>query len=378
LSGAGLLADYHERYSRSTLTLGRLLGVGWREGLSMTERITTNANAAGRLLELIQMRLISEAIHVVAALGVADMLSSGPKSAAQIAEQSQTSASFLRRVMRALTGFGVFTEDSQGCFELAPLGEYLRRDAPGSLHAAARFFGGDAGTNVIHLFLDCVKTGQSAIPKLAGDKGLFEWLQKDSERTQLFNAVMTSFSTLHMTGVLEAYDFSWASKIVDVGGGHGKILSEILLRNPRLRGILFDLQHAHEGGQRTMAQAGVADRCQVLSGDFFNSVPDGADAYVLSRVIHDWDDATTVAILKIVRAAIAPRGRLILLETMLRPSAGTVYPLLSDLNMLLMTGGCERTEDEYRTLYRASGFELTQAIPTASPTGTTVIEGRPI
>jgi hypothetical protein len=344
----------------------------------MTDRITPNANAAGRLLELIQMRLISESIHVVATLGVADLLSTGPKSAEQIAEKSNASAPLLRRVLQALTGFGVFAEDSQGRFELAPLGEYLRRDTPGSLHPAARFFGGDAGVNVIQLFLESVKTGRSAIQKLSGDKGIFAWLQDDPERAQLFNDVMTSFSTLHMTGLFDAYDFSWASKIVDVGGGHGKILSEILRRNPRLHGILFDLRHAHEGGQKAIAQAGLAERCQVLSGDFFIEVPAGADAYLLSRVIHDWDDAMTVAILKVVRAAIAPRGRLILLETMLRPSAATVYPLLSDLNMLLMTGGCERTEDEYRQLYRASGFELTRAVQTASPTGTTVIEGRPI
>ena len=344
----------------------------------MPDRITPNANAAGRLLELIQMRLISEAIHVVASLEVADLLADGPKSAEQIAERTRANAPVLRRVLRALTAFGVFAEDSQGRFELAPLGEFLRRDAPGSLHAAARFFGGDAGTDVIELFLDSVKTGQSAIQKLAGDQGLFEWLQRDPERIQLFNAVMTSFSVLHMTGLLDAYDFSWASKLVDVGGGHGTILAEILRRNPRLHGILFDLRHAQAGGQKTMAQAGLGERCKVLSGDFFKEVPAGADAYLLSRVIHDWDDATTVAILKVVRAAIAPRGRLILLETMLRPSAGIAYPLLSDLNMLLMTGGCERTEDEYRALYRASGFELTEAIPTTSPTGTTVIEGRPI
>lgn len=344
----------------------------------MTERIAPNANAAGRLLELIQMRLISEAIHVVATLGVADSLAEGPKSAEQLAEKAHASAPHLHRVLRALAGFGIFAEDSHGRFELAPPGEYLRRDTPGSLYPAARFFGGDAGTNVIQLFLDSVKTGQAAIQKLSGDKGLFSWLQEDPERAQLFNAVMTSFSTLHMTGLFEAYDFSWASKLVDVGGGHGKILSEVLRRNPRLHGILFDLRHAYEGGQKTIAQAGLSGRCQVVSGDFFKEVPAGADAYLLSRVIHDWDDATTVAILKVVRAAIAPRGRLILLETMLRRSAETVYPLLSDLNMLLMTGGCERTEDEYRALYRAAGFELTQAIATSSPTGTTVIEGRPV
>jgi O-methyltransferase domain len=177
--------------------------------------------------------------------------------------------------------------------------------------------------------------------------------------------------------VLEAYDFSEATKIVDVGGGHGRIVSEILTRNPLMRGVLFDMPHAFEGGKRTIEQAGLADRCEVISGDFFLSVPAGADAYLLSRVIHDWDDETTVAILKVVRGAIAPNGRLILLEAMVRPIERPVYPLLSDLNMMLLTGGCERTVAEYRVLYRAAGFELTKTIATISPTGTTVIEGRP-
>jgi hypothetical protein len=163
-----------------------------------------------------------------------------------------------------------------------------------------------------------------------------------------------------------------------VGGGHGKIISEILKRNPGMRGVLFDMPHALEGGRSMIERAGLADRCEVVSGDFFLSVPVGADAYVLSRVIHDWDDEKAIAILEIVRQAIAPEGRLILLEAMLRSDQRTVYPVLSDLNMLVRTGGCERTEAEYNVLYRSAGFELTRTVATISPTGTTVIEGRPV
>jgi hypothetical protein len=225
--------------------------------------------------------------------------------------------------------------------------------------------------------LHCVKTGESVGRKLAGSNWI-GWLQSDSEVTGLFNAMMTTFSTLHLTGVLEAYNFSQAPTIVDVGGGHGKIISEILKRNPEMRGFLFDLPHAFEGGKRAIAQAGLADRCDVVSGDFFVSVPAGADAYLLSRVIHDWDDEKATAILKVVRQAIAPGGRLILLETMLKADQSKVYPVLSDLNMMLRTGGCERTEAEYRALYRSAGFDLTRSVATMSPTGTTVIEGRPV
>jgi hypothetical protein len=342
----------------------------------MTEWNATKAQAATRLLELIAMRLISESIHVAAALGVADLLSDAPKSAEQIARETGSNAASLRRLLRGLAAFDVFSEDSEGRYALAPMGEYLRREAEGSLHSAAMFFGGERGASVDELFLHCVKTGETVGRKLAGSNWI-NWLQSDPEVTTLFNAMMTAFSTLHMTGVLAAYDFSQSATIVDVGGGHGKIISEILKRNPEMRGVLYDLPHAFDGGTRTIVRAGLADRCEVVSGDFFVSVPAGADAYVLSRVIHDWNDEEATAILKVVRQAIAPGGRLILLETMLSPDQSKVYPVLSDLNMMLRTGGRERTEAEYRSLYRGAGFDLTRTVATMSPTGTTVIEGRP-
>jgi hypothetical protein len=343
----------------------------------MTEWDLTKAQAATRLLELISMRLISASIHVAAALGVADLLADAPQNAEQLAAATGVSASSLQRVLRALVTFNVFSQDSSGRFALAPMGEFLKRETEGSLHAAALSLGGERGAKVDELFLHCVKTGETAGRKLSGGNWV-SWLQSDPEWVRLFNAMMTAFSTLHLTGVLEAYDFSLATTIVDVGGGHGKMISEILRKNPGMRGVLFDLPHAFEGGKRMIAQAGLAERCEVVSGDFFMSVPAGADTYLLSRVIHDWDDETAIAILKVVRQAIAPRGKLVLLESMLRPDDGTVYPVLSDLNMLVRTGGCERTEAEYRALYRSARFELTRTVATRSPTGMTVIEGTPM
>ncbi len=343
----------------------------------MTASNVTRAQSAGRLLELIVMRLISEALHVAAALGVADLLASGPKSAEQLAHATRSSEQSLRRVLRALVGIGVFAQDSSGRFLLAPMGELLRRDVEGSLRSAALFFGGEWGARVDGLFLRAVQTGESAGQMLSGGGSWIDWLQSDPELNKVFNSMMTAFSTLHFTGVLEAYDFSECTRLVDVGGGHGRVISEILKGNPSMRGVLFDLPHAIEGGRRTIEQAGLADRCEVASGDFFVSVPGGADLYILSRVIHDWNDEKAVAILKVVRAAVAPHGRLVVLETMLQPTVPPIYPLLSDLNMLARTGGCERTEVEYRSLYRAAGFELTRAIVTTAPTGTTVLEGRP-
>ena len=344
----------------------------------MKDLNTTKSEAPARLIELIQMRLISEAIYVAAALGIADLLADAPQMIDRLADATGTSTRSLRRVMRALSNFGIFSEDSDDCFALAPMGELLKRDVVGSLSAASLLSGGESGARTIQLLLECVRTGENANQKLSGANWM-DSLQRNPEQLKVFNAAMTAFSTLHFTGVLEAYDFSPAKQIVDVGGGHGKIISEILKNNPGMRGILFDKPHAFEGGQRTVSLFGLTDRCEVVSGDFFVSVPAGADAYLLSRVIHDWDDDKAVAILKVVRGAIAPHGKLLLLENMLRPAAsGAVYPILSDLNMLIHTGGCERTEAEYRALYRAAGFELTKTVVTKSPTGTTVIEGRPV
>ena len=175
---------------------------------------------------------------------------------------------------------------------------------------------------------------------------------------------MTALSNAHYTGVVDTYDFRSIRKLVDVGGGHGRLISMILTAYPRMRGVLFDLPHAFEGGQKTIAEAGLSDRCEVVSGDFFRSVPAGGDAYILSRVIHDWTDEKAVAILKVVRGVLPAKGRLLLFETMIRAGNRLSYPLLSDLNMVIRTGGCERTEAEYRTLYKAAGFRLTRAIET--------------
>src|SRR3984885_2729365 len=218
----------------------------------------TKAEAGARLLELIQMRLISEAIHVAAALGVADLLAVAPKSAEELAPATGADAASLRRAMRALASFNVFSQESADRFALGPLGELLRRDVEGSLHSAALLFGGETGASVVQLFEDCVRTGESASQKLSGGSAnCFDWLLGNPRRTQLFNAVMTAFSILHLTSVLEAYDFSQATKIVDVGGGHGRNIVEILKKHSGTHGVLFDLPHAFDGGQRTIAQAGL-------------------------------------------------------------------------------------------------------------------------
>jgi hypothetical protein len=329
------------------------------------------------MLELIQLRLISEAIYVVAALGIADALSSGPKSVEELSDACPCDAASLRRVMRALTSFGLFAEDSAAHFSLTSMGGLLKSAGEGSLLPAALFFGGERAAREVGLFLKCVREGKS-MPDMLFGGGWTEWMQSEPEQNKLFNNVMTAFSSITLAALFEAYDFAGLKKIVDVGGGYGRILIEILNMNPGIRGVLFDMAHAFEGGRKAVEIAGLAGRCEVISGNFFSSVPSGADAYLLSRVIHDWDEEKAVQILTVIRHAIDPQGRVIILENMVHSAEKAIYPVLSDLNMLIRTGGCERTEAEYRSLYRAAGFEHTKTTSTRSPMGTTVIEGRPI
>ena len=329
---------------------------------------------AGKLLEMIAMRHIPQALHVVAVLGVADLLVDGPKSADELAQTTGSHGRTLYRVLRTLAAAGVFAEDKAGHFRLTALGQPLRSDVADSVRAASVFLSGES--ELEGRLIDCVRSGKTAIELASGATDSFEYYRQPT-RAAVFNAAMTALSNAHYAGVVDAYDFRSIRKLVDVGGGHGRLLSMILTTYPKIRGVLFDLPHAFEGGQRMIAEAGLSNRCEVVSGDFFRSVPTGGDVYILSRVIHDWTDEKAVAILKVVRGALPANGRLLLFETMIGASNRLSYPLLSDLNMVIRTGGCERSEAEYRALYKAAGFKLTRAIKTPSPTGMTIIEGKP-
>jgi len=330
---------------------------------------------AGKLLEMIAMRHIPQALHVVAILGIADLLADGPKSSDELAQITGSHARTLHRVLKTLVAAGVFAEDKAGCFCLTALSQPLRTDAPDSVRAASIFLSGES--ELEGFLVDCVRTGKTAIELASGTTNWIEYYRQDPTRAAVFNAAMTALSNAHYAGVVDAYDFQSIHKLVDVGGGHGRLISMILKAYPKMHGVLFDLPHAFEGGRKTIAEVELSDRCEVVSGDFFRSVPTGGDAYILSRVIHDWTDEKAIAILKIVRGVMLPKGRLLLFETMIREGNRLSYPLLSDLNMVIRTGGCERNETEYRMLYKAAGFRLTRAIKTPSPTGMTIIEGKP-
>ena len=338
-------------------------------------RRTPKLSSASKLLEMIAMRHVPQALHVVAVLGIADLLADTPKSANELAQTTGSHVRTLYRVLRTLVAARVFAVDKMGRFSLTPLGQPLRSDVADSVRAASIFLSGESELEG-HL-VNCVRSGKTAIELTSGTNWI-DYYRQEPTRAAVFNAGMTALSNAHYAGVVGAYDFRSIRKIVDVGGGHGRLLSMILSAYPKMRGVLFDLPgDAFEGGRRTIAEARLSNRCEVVSGDFFRSVPSGGDTYILSRVIHDWDDEKAVAILKVVRSVLPAKGRLLLFETMIRSDKRLSYPLLSDLNMVIRTGGCERTEAEYRALYKAAGFNMSRAIETPSATGMTIIEGKP-
>lgn len=326
------------------------------------------------LLQMISGAWISAAIYVAAKLGIADFLKDGPRSCDELAGSTGAHARSLYRLLRGLASVGVFAEVGGGVFGLTSLAEYLRSDIPDSMRAMAIMCGEDpyraAWANLLH----SVRTGETAFEHIY-KLGRYQYLTQNPKAAEVFNAAMTSFTAQMCTAVVKAYDFSGFERIVDVGGGQGALIRTILEAHPHLSGVLFDRPPVIEGARRLIEAAGLGGRCELVAGDFFVSVPGGADAYIISHVIHNWDDDRSIATLKNCRRAMARGEKLLVVEEVIPPGNDPSYGKLMDLNMLVMTGGLERTEAEYRALYTASGFELTRVIPTASLMS--VIEGIP-
>ena len=326
------------------------------------------------LLRMTNAFQVSQAIHVAATLGISDLLEDGPTSVDELSQATGTHASTLYRLLRALASVGVFAEQPDGQFRSTPLAEHLRTDAPRSLRAWAMQIGQQyLWTSWGHL-LHSVRTGEPAFPKLYGTTA-WEYRQAHPEEDAIFNAAMTALSAGVVEAIVQSYDFSGMGVLVDVGGGEGVLLAAILAANPELRGILFDQPHVLTGANDLLERAGVADCCKVVSGNFFEVVPSGANAYLLKSVVHDWDDTATVKILRACRMAIADTGRLLVVEPIIRSGNEPDPAKYSDLNMLVMLGGQERTAEDFERLYAEAGFRLTDIIRTGSSMA--IIEGVP-
>ena len=334
------------------------------------------ATPAATLLHLMTGYRAMQALYVAARLGIADLLKDGARGSEELARATGADARALHRLLRALASLGVFGEDADGRFTPSELGALLRSDVPGSLRAAAIFFGDERNWHAWGKLERSVMSGEP----VRGPRGTQVFLEesaRDPEGAALFNAAMTSLTSAFDAAVTAAYDFSRLGTLVDVGGGQGALISSILAANPALRGILFDIPPVIESARGRIGEAGLAGRCALVAGDFFASVPAGGDAYVLKWVIHDWDDEHGVAILGSCRRAMARDGRLLLVERVvperIDQSADTQGIVLGDLNMLLWTGGRERTAAEYRALLASGGFTLARIVPTA--TQLSIIEG---
>ncbi len=328
-----------------------------------------------RMLEMISGFWVSRTIYIAAKLGLADLLKDGPKTAEELAEATETHAPSLYRVLRALASTGVLNEDASKRFQLTPLGETLRSDARGSLRAFATSELGEAHYPAWGALLHSVKTGEIAFDHVFG-MPVWDYFGKHPENAQTFNQSMTELTRMVEAAVTEAYDFSSFGKIVDIGGGHASLLSSILKKNTAATGILFDAPQVAEGARASVENHGLTERCEVLGGNFFESVPEGGDAYIMKHIIHDWDDKESITILKQIRRAIKDDGKLVLIEQVLPEGYEPSLGKFSDLIMMVMTGGRERTAKEFAALFKAGGFRLERIVPTNSPMS--LIEAVPV
>ncbi len=335
-----------------------------RAGLQWLNRSAVPADLA--LFEVAQGAWLTQALCVVAKLGIADALADGPRSADDVARRVGADPGATYRLMRAVASASMFKQRRDGRFELTRLGQKLRTDVPGSMAPMLLFLGHP------HHWADwgnlsySVRTGKPAVDHLQG-MPFFDFLETDPEYAAVFNDFMTGMSSMAIDAVSPAYDFTDRRLIVDVGGGHGALLAAVLGSAPDARGVLFDLPSVVAGAGPVLEAAGVASRCTVTGGSFFDSVPEGGDAYLLKTIIHDWEEASALTILRNVRTAMAPNGKLLLLELVLPEGAPSHPGMFLDLEMLVSVGGRERTAVEYAELLSRAGFRQTRVIPTAGP-----------
>ena len=328
---------------------------------------TETANALPPHVQLIQMASAywgSQLVLVAAQLELADRLASGARSASDLAQELALHPPSLHRFMRSLAGMGLLTEVQPKTFALTSLGEALKKDAPGSARATILVLTGVAGplwTNLSH----SLKTGRPATDEVFG-KPLFDYIGERPELVSLFSETMVGFHGREPAAVSTAYDFDALGSVVDVGGATGNLLVHILQRHKKPRGVLFDLPHVVHDAVAFLAAHDMTDRVAIESGNFFEAVPQGYDAYVLSHIIHDWNEDQCQTILANCRRAIAPKGRLLIVEMVLPEGDAPHHGKMLDMMMLVGPGGQERTGEEYRALLEKANFRMTRVVPTAS------------
>ncbi len=342
--------------------------------LGRSQMESSHAEARMALTRMVTGYWLARALHVVAELGVADLLRDGPRTSGDLADACGAHEPTLYRLLRALANEGVFEQFEGRRFGLTPLALALRSDDPSSMRSMVRMYGAEGQYTAWADLLASVRTGE---PAFARRFGMSVWEYRSSRRDldAVFNEAMTSWTKEVANAVVSAYDFSGVQTVIDIGGGHGLLLASILRAYSNVTGVLLDLPRVIEGARPILEAAGVADRCQTLGQDFFQRIPDGGDAYVLAQVLHDWDDERCAAILKNCRQAMHPAAKLLVIEQVLPSDSRASFANWLDLHMLIMHGGRERTQSEYAALFNASGLQLSNVIPTESPA--TILEAIP-
>jgi hypothetical protein len=333
-------------------------------------------NPAGSVPALFRMATAywtSQTIYVAAKLGIADALGDGAMTVDEIASATGTNGKSLVRLLRALTALGVLADDENRRFRLTGIGGSLQSGIPGSLRSIILTLGEEHYHAWGSLF-ESIRCDKPAFDHVYR-KPLFEYFRQNSTAAETFNAGMNDFTSQVALAAMLAYDFSGSRVIADIGGGQGVLLNAILKSNPSTSGILFDSEQV-VATATSHAGSGVNGRRKTIGGDFFEFVPGGADVYVLKNVLHDWSDDRAIRILKNCRRAMSPQAKLLVMEMILPLAADPAFGNLLDLNMLVMSGGQERTLDEYRGLFEASGFSLTRVIPTLAPVS--ILEAEPL
>jgi len=324
-----------------------------------------------KFLSLTAGKWSTHLLATAAELRVADALVAGPLTAAELAGKLECDAGITFRLLRALSTLGIVAPAEDGRFQLGALGQFLRSDVPGSMRALSEMGGRPWHDRCWEKLTESVRSGRSGA-ELAFGTNLWDYFSKAPGDFANFNEAMTSASaTMHFTAA-EAYDFGPFKLIADIGGGFGRLLGLVLQRNPAAKGILFDRPELADGAKAELQQLGVAQRCDFVAGDFFTSVPTGADAYLMGHILHDWDDTRALQILKVCRNAMRPGTKLLVLDAVIHGGPQD-FGTLMDLEISLLFGGRDRTEPEFAELFQQAGFTLNRVIPTRS--SISIVEG---
>jgi hypothetical protein len=330
----------------------------------VTDQKAPSTETIATVSRLVNGYQVSQALHVLVRLEIPDRLAAGPRSATDLAAEAGAHEPSVYRLLRAVAAVGILNELPDHRFVLTELGEALRSDVPGSVTGWAAFIGRPYYWNVWARLFDGVTTGKHAF-RLEHGKGVWDYRQEHPEETSIFNKAMNSSTGAVSPAVVAGYDFSTAATVVDVGGGGGLLLTQVLKANPGARGILFDLPGTVKDAKTFVAASGVGERCELVPGDFFKTVPSGADVYLLKSILHDWYDEEATAILKTIRAAARPETVLLVIEPVISGPNEGAPAKFADLNMMVAAGGRERTREEWDELFGGSGWRLDEVRPAA-------------